>query len=76
MTAQLSPLSLINFNRCSSAGVHGVFTLDFLTTGEGLIIAGAEVVWVSGAPIDMEADIFGGGIELDSGLCSGIWECM
>jgi len=66
MIAQLSPLSLINFNLCSSAGVQGVFTLLFLTIG-GFGGVGAEIEGASGTPIGFD---IGGGIELESGLCS------
>jgi len=73
MIAQLSPLSRINFNLCSSAGVQGVLTLLFLTIVGGFEGDGAEMEGASGTPI--EADN-GGGMELESGLGSVMWFAM
>jgi len=44
ISAQLLPASLIVFSLCSSAGVHGVFVLDFFAGGGPI---GDEVVPVS-----------------------------
>ena len=35
ISPQVFPASLISFNRCSSAGLHGVFVLLFLGAGTG-----------------------------------------
>lgn len=61
ISLQLFPASLIVFNRCSSAGVHGVFVLLFFATGGDVAVSDSSepvnVVSILGSPDDDGAEV-------------------